>query len=64
MFARLCAGNAATALDGGAVVESLREELSSYKLPREVVVVATVPRAPNGKADYPAAKLLFTEATS
>ena len=48
-------------LDGAAVVDSLREELSSYKLPREVVVVATVPRAPNGKADYPAAKLLFAE---
>ncbi len=54
----------ATALDGGAVVESLRAQLSSYKLPREIVVVATVPRAPNGKADYSAAKRLFTEATS
>lgn len=49
-------------LNGSAVVDSLREELSSYKLPREVVVVGVVPRAPNGKADYPTAKRLFTEA--
>jgi fatty-acyl-CoA synthase len=45
---------------GAEVVDSLRNELSSYKLPREVRVVATVPRAPNGKADYPAARKLFS----
>ncbi|MBA3281161.1 MAG: AMP-binding protein [Acidimicrobiia bacterium] len=50
------------ALDGDAVVDTLREELSSYKLPRQVVVVDVVPRAPNGKADYPTAKRLFGEA--
>ena len=37
----------------------MRDRLSSYKLPRDVAVVETVPRAANGKADYPRAKELF-----
>ena len=48
-------------LDGAAVVDALRTELSDYKVPRQVVVVDEVPRAPNGKADYPTAKRLFAE---
>ena len=52
----------AVVLDGQAVVDALRHELSSYKLPRAVVVVDVVPRAPNGKADYPTARRLFGEA--
>ena len=32
---------------------------SSYKLPRQLVIVDRVPRAPNGKADYRAARALF-----
>jgi fatty-acyl-CoA synthase len=35
--------------------------LSSYKLPRDMAVVAVVPRAANGKADYPAARALYEE---
>ncbi len=42
----------------GALAEAGRH-LASYKLPRQVVFVETVPRAPNGKADYRAAKALF-----
>ena len=50
-------------LEGGgpAIVDSLRDQLSSYKLPRQLVLVDEVPRAPNGKADYPRAKALFAD---
>jgi acyl-CoA synthetase (AMP-forming)/AMP-acid ligase II len=41
------------------VVTDVRTRLSSYKLPKELRVVDQVPRAPNGKADYPAARRLF-----
>jgi fatty-acyl-CoA synthase len=41
------------------VLADARTRLSSYKLPKELVLVERVPRAPNGKADYPAAKKLF-----
>jgi acyl-CoA synthetase (AMP-forming)/AMP-acid ligase II len=41
------------------IVERARERLSSYKLPRTLVLVPDVPRAPNGKADYPAARRQF-----
>ncbi len=50
-------------VDGAALVDDLRTELSSYKLPRQVVAVDVVPRAANGKANYPAARQLFDEAT-
>ncbi|MCU1498999.1 MAG: fatty-acid--CoA ligase [Acidimicrobiales bacterium] len=52
-------------LDGGApaIVASLRDQLSSYKLPRELILVDEVPRAPNGKADYPSARALFAQHT-
>jgi acyl-CoA synthetase (AMP-forming)/AMP-acid ligase II len=53
----------ANAVDGDAVVDHLRAELSSYKLPRQVAVVDVVPRAANGKADYPSARRLFTDAS-
>ena len=36
-----------------------KTKLSSYKVPKELVFVATVPRAPNGKADYVTARKLF-----
>ncbi len=49
----------AGSVDPGSIVEGVRDQLSSYKLPRQVVVVAEVPRAPNGKADYPRARELF-----
>lgn len=43
-------------LDEAAVRDGVRERLSSYKVPRRVVLVDEVRRAPNGKADYPWAK--------
>jgi fatty-acyl-CoA synthase len=42
------------------IVIDARTRLSSYKLPKELRVVSEVPRAPNGKANYPAARELFT----
>lgn len=52
------------ALDNGEATEEeirtdARSRLASFKLPRELRIVAEVPRAPNGKADYPKAKELF-----
>jgi fatty-acyl-CoA synthase len=41
------------------IIIDARSRLSSYKLPRELRLVEQVPRAPNGKADYPAARALF-----
>jgi fatty-acyl-CoA synthase len=50
--------------DPKAIVAGVRDRISSYKLPRDVVVVDVVPRAANGKADYPRAKELFESASS
>jgi fatty-acyl-CoA synthase len=64
-------GQAVTAvasLDEGAttteaqVIESVKNELAHFKAPKRVVFVASVPRAPNGKADYRAAVGLATGA--
>jgi fatty-acyl-CoA synthase len=38
--------------------------LAGYKAPRQLAVVKRVPRAPNGKADYQAARAMFTAATA
>jgi fatty-acyl-CoA synthase len=40
------------------VIATVKTQLASYKAPKRVVFVAQVPRAPNGKADYKAAKEL------
>ena len=45
------------------VIASVKSQLSGYKAPKRVVFVAEVPRAPNGKADYPGAKALAEAAT-
>ena len=45
------------------ILEDMRTRLASYKLPRDLCVVASVPRAPNGKADYPRARELFAAAS-
>ena len=45
-----------------AILAEARGRLASYKLPKRLVVVAHVPRAPNGKPDYAAAKRLFEAA--
>jgi fatty-acyl-CoA synthase len=38
------------------LIAHTKAHLASFKAPRQVVVVERVPRAPNGKADYKAAK--------
>jgi acyl-CoA synthetase (AMP-forming)/AMP-acid ligase II len=48
-----------SSIEPSAIVDEVRTQLSSYKLPRQAVVVDHVPRAANGKADYPRAKQLF-----
>ena len=40
------------------VIASVKKQLSGYKAPKRVVFVSEVPRAPNGKADYPGARAL------
>lgn len=59
---------AVTSVDEGAsvteadVIASVKAELAGYKAPKRVVFVAQIPRAPNGKADYKAAKTSALEA--
>jgi len=50
--------HAGSALDSDAVTNHARSKLAGYKVPKEVLFVDKVPRAPNGKADYPRAKEL------
>ncbi len=38
----------------------VRQQLAGYKAPKTVHIVAKVPRAPNGKADYATAKAMVT----
>jgi fatty-acyl-CoA synthase len=59
--ASLASGAVATADE---VVGDAKRRLSSYKLPKELLIVEKVPRAPNGKADYPAAKKMFEAGAS
>jgi acyl-CoA synthetase (AMP-forming)/AMP-acid ligase II len=49
---------AGSVVDEGDVIAHARSRLASYKAPKAVVVVDVVPRAPNGKADYAAAREL------
>jgi fatty-acyl-CoA synthase len=57
--ASLAPGAAAGAQE---IVAAARQRLASYKLPRELRLVERVPRAHNGKADYPAAREIFAAA--
>jgi 3-oxocholest-4-en-26-oate---CoA ligase len=41
------------------ILAETRHRLAHYKIPKELRVVARVPRAPNGKPDYASAKKLF-----
>ena len=41
------------------ILAEAKGRLASYKLPKELLMVATVPRAPNGKPDYATAKRIF-----
>jgi fatty-acyl-CoA synthase len=54
--ASLAPGAAASAEE---ILADARCRLSSFKLPKRLVLVDRVPRAPNGKADYPAARERF-----
>ena len=45
-------------LDTDALRAHVRGALAGYKTPKRIIVVAKVPRAPNGKADYAAAKAM------
>jgi fatty-acyl-CoA synthase len=47
-----------------AILAECKGRLASYKLPKQLLVVASVPRAPNGKPDYATAKRLFESAQS
>ena len=49
-------------LDEETVIGEVKQQLAGYKAPRRVVFVAHVPRAPNGKADYPTARRLANDA--
>jgi len=53
------AGTQAAADD---VLASVRAELADYKVPRDLVWLAEVPRAPNGKADYKRARTAYEDA--
>ena len=54
--ASLAPGSTALPAD---IVAQARGQLAHYKLPKQLVLVARVPRAPNGKADYATARQLF-----
>jgi 3-oxocholest-4-en-26-oate---CoA ligase len=45
-------------VDATTVIKAVKNDLAGYKAPKSVVFVTDVPRAPNGKADYRAAKAL------
>ncbi|KPF67421.1 long-chain fatty acid--CoA ligase [alpha proteobacterium AAP81b] len=46
------------AVSGDELRAHVRQHLAGYKTPKRVVIVPKVPRAPNGKADYAAAKAM------
>jgi fatty-acyl-CoA synthase len=50
--------------DARALREFARTKLAAYKVPKDIVVVEHVRRAPNGKADYPWARKTVEEALS
>jgi len=57
----VCSVADGAAVDATAVIAGVKEQLASYKAPKHVVFVASVPRAPNGKADYKTAKQLAAD---
>jgi fatty-acyl-CoA synthase len=42
--------------DEASIIEGATEHIARYKLPKSVIIVDRVQRAPNGKADYPWAR--------
>jgi fatty-acyl-CoA synthase len=59
--ASIAAGQSSVA--GDEVIAYTKSKLSSFKVPKQLVVLDVVPRAPNGKADYKKAKDLFEAAS-
>jgi fatty-acyl-CoA synthase len=49
-------------VDEATIIAGVKSQLSGYKAPKRVVFVSSVPRAPNGKADYKTAKTMATDA--
>jgi 3-oxocholest-4-en-26-oate---CoA ligase len=45
-----------SSVDEATIIADVKKNLAGYKAPKRVVFVPLVPRAPNGKADYKAAK--------
>ena len=43
-------------IDSDGIITSVKTDLAGFKAPKSVIFVDQVPRAPNGKADYRAAK--------
>ena len=41
------------------IVAHVKSKLAAYKAPKKIVLAPVTPRAPNGKADYAAAKAIF-----
>jgi fatty-acyl-CoA synthase len=44
------------------LIADARQRIASYKVPKQVHIVERIPRAPNGKADYPSARSQFEAA--
>ncbi len=55
---------AGSEVDEATIIADVKTQLASYKAPKRVIFVETVPRAPNGKGDYPAARLRHHGLTS
>ncbi len=47
-------------VDEATIIADVKTQLASFKAPKRVIFVETVPRAPNGKGDYPAARAYAT----
>ncbi len=58
----VASARAGETLDERAVIAEARKHIAAYKLPKHVIAVPEVPRAPNGKADYKTAKMMAAEA--
>lgn len=58
----VASARAGASFDERAVIEEARKHIAGYKLPKHVIIVPEVKRAPNGKADYKWAKAAAAEA--
>ncbi len=58
VVAVVSASDPAVPVDEESIIAHTKARLAHYKAPRQVVVTETVPRAPNGKADYKTARVI------